>query len=133
MWFACGFAAATDVTGWDPLFAFHYDYTLEETAGLERERREAPGKGLQPLVLTEPVEVTLSVSADPPRPWHDHIRVVRIESEGEGVVVPHQLMGEVCLVPKLNLGTSGRATPPRRSPSRCTGLRLQRACARAKS
>ena len=84
VWFACGPAATMDVTGWDPFFAFHYDYTLEETAGLQREN--------------EPVEVTLSVPADPPRPWHEHIRVVRLESEGEGVVVPHQLMGEVAAV-----------------------------------
>jgi len=82
--FASTFAAATDITGWDALFAFHYDYTLEEAAGLDRQN--------------EPVEITLSVPADSPTPWHEHIRVVRIENDGEGVVVPHQLMGEVAAV-----------------------------------
>jgi len=84
MWFPCGLAATMDVTGWDPFFAFHYDYTLEETAGLQREN--------------EPVEVTLSVPADAPKPWQEYVRVVRLEAEGQGVVVPHQLMGEVAAV-----------------------------------
>ena len=37
--------ATIDITGWERLFAFHYDYVLEETAGFDRE--------------AEPVEVTM--------------------------------------------------------------------------
>ena len=97
VWFACGPAATMDVTGWDPFFAFHYDYTLEETAGLQREN--------------EPVEVTLSVPADAPRPWREYVRVVRLEGEGRGVVVPHQLMGEVAAVtPKSAAGRQEAAS-----------------------
>lgn len=70
-----------DVSGWDRLFTFRFDYELAERTGLERR--------------FEPVEVTLSVPAEQPATWRDHIRVVKLESEGRGVVAPHQIMGTV--------------------------------------
>ena len=100
VWFACGPSVAVDVTEWDPLFAFHYDYTLEETAGLQREN--------------EPVEVTLSVPAGAARPWHEHIRVVRMEGEGRGVVVPHQLMGEAAAASVESVNIVFLASCPKR-------------------
>jgi len=112
--FACISAAATDITGWDALFAFHYDYTIEETAGLDREN--------------EPIEVTLSVPADSPGPWHEHIRVVRLESDGEGVVIPHQLMGEVRSRPQAELGNERSGDSPSAAPVESVNIVFLASC-----
>jgi hypothetical protein len=76
---------SVDVEGWDKHFAFHYDHVLAETAGLDRE--------------FEPVEVTLSVPGEPEPGWQDHVRVVRLTTEGRGEVVPHETLGKVSVHP----------------------------------
>jgi len=114
VWFASGPAAAMDITGWDLLFAFHYDYTLEETAGLQREN--------------EPVEITLSVSADPPRPWQEHIRVVCLEGKGQGVVVPHQLIGEVRSRSQVELGNERSGETPTAAPVESVNIVFLASC-----
>lgn len=76
---ALGHAETVDVSQWKDLFAFSYDYTLVETAGLDRNH--------------EPVEVTVSVPGGKTQAWQEHVRVVRLENDLEGEVVPHQLLG----------------------------------------
>lgn len=71
----------TDLTGWAGQFAFHYDYTVVETAGLARR--------------FEPVEVTLSVPGSMDAAWRDHIRVVLLDSDTRGVPVVHQALDPV--------------------------------------
>jgi len=74
----------TDVAGWESRFAHHYDYVLAETAGLDRQH--------------EPVEVTLTMPGDAPEEWQDHIRVVRLIDDRQGVLTPHEVLGAVTAV-----------------------------------
>lgn len=67
--------------GWAGRFAHEYDYVLRETKNLER--------------TNEPVEITLTMAGNPPETWRDHIRVVRLTEAGQGLLVPHQAIGEV--------------------------------------
>ncbi len=76
---------ALDISGWDARFAFHYDYVLKETAGLDR--------------LNEPVEVTLTVPGAPPEEWQAAVRVVRLTEDQRGMLVPHQVLGAVSAIP----------------------------------
>lgn len=73
--------AAIDVSKWNDQFAFHYEYVLSETHGVARTR--------------EPVEITLSVPLGIGGVSPNDIRVVRMESESHGALVPFQLLGEV--------------------------------------
>lgn len=72
------------IAGWEKCFGFSYDYVLVETAGLNRE--------------FEPVEVTLSVPDAKAERWYEHIRVVRLDSNDRGRLVPHQTLQDVSAV-----------------------------------
>jgi len=72
------------IAGWEKRFAFHYDYVLAETAGVRRD--------------FEPVEVTLTVPDPGARRWYDHVRVVRLESNDRGRLVPYQTLTEVAAI-----------------------------------
>ncbi len=91
---AAGAAETIDVADLDQAFAYHYDYVLTETAGLERS--------------FEPVEVTLTTPGDPPPEWQDHIRVLRVVGENRGVFVPHEVLGTVSAV----VGEEGDSSAP---------------------
>lgn len=67
--------------GWAGRFAHEYDYVLRETKNLER--------------TSEPIEITLTMAGNPPETWRDHIRVVRLTEAGQGLLIPHQVIGEV--------------------------------------
>jgi len=69
-----------NVERWNGLFAYHHDYTMTQTAGLEREY--------------EPVEVKLSIPVGQSSSWRDHIRVVRLTGNHRGVLVPHRVLVE---------------------------------------
>lgn len=77
-------AGSVSVADWDRFFAFHYDYVLEERAGLARE--------------FEPVEVTLTTPGEMPDEWRDHVRVVRLVEGNRGVLTPHEVLGAVSAV-----------------------------------
>ena len=81
---APGASEPIDIAGWEKIFARHYDYTLVETAGLER--------------IYEPIEVTLSMPVDQLPAWRQHVRVVRLESDQRGVLVPHQIAAGIAAV-----------------------------------
>jgi len=82
------------IEGWDKHFAFHYDHVLAETADLGR--------------AYEPVEVTLSVPGEAAPGWQDHVRIVRLTSDVQGEVVPHEILGKVSARP---ISRDGVATP----------------------
>lgn len=66
---------------WAGRFSHAYDYVLRNTTKQDR--------------VNEPVEVTLTMPGANPETWRDHIRVVRLLEPGQGVLTPHQVMGEV--------------------------------------
>jgi hypothetical protein len=68
-----------DANEWGKDFAFKYDYVLSEPAGLTRKN--------------EPIEITLSVPDVDDSLWVDEIRVVKLDADTAGVVVPHQVIG----------------------------------------
>ena len=77
-------SGAVDVAGWEAQFAFHYDYTLRETAGLAREN--------------EPVEITLTVPGPAPADWQDRVRVVRLTGKNAGFLTPHEALGKTVAI-----------------------------------
>jgi hypothetical protein len=87
------------IEGWEKLFALHYDYVVAEMDGLYREY--------------EPVEITLSEPGGQPLYWQQHIRVVRLESDNHGVLVPHQTLGMVSAVAEA--GGKAKAPAPAES------------------
>ena len=92
---APGASGPIDIAGWEKFFARHYDYTLVETAGLER--------------TYEPIEVTLSMPVDQLSGWRQHVRVVRLESNQRGVLVPHQIAGGIAAAPESTDTAAGPA------------------------
>ncbi len=62
-------------------FAHEYEYILRETEGEARKN--------------EPVEITLTMPGNPPDTWREHVRVLRVKNKNQGILVPHQIMGEV--------------------------------------
>lgn len=66
--------------GWAGRFAHEYDYVLRNTTNHDR--------------ANEPVEVTLTMPGANSDAWRDHIRVVRLTEPGQGLLTPHQVMGE---------------------------------------
>jgi hypothetical protein len=80
-WGASASPTLIALDGWAGRFAHQYDYVLRETAHLDR--------------VNEPVELTLTMAGNAPDTWRDHIRVVRLTEAGQGLLTPHQVVGEV--------------------------------------
>ena len=66
---------------WEEHFQYQYDYTLRETAGLDR--------------AAEPVEITLSAASGEIEDWENEIRVLLVDSSGGTELVPFQVYGRV--------------------------------------
>ncbi|MFH1741301.1 MAG: hypothetical protein ABIH23_20040, partial [bacterium] len=73
-------SSSPDSIDWESHFRYQYDYTLQETVGLQRD--------------AAPVEVTLSAKAGEVADWEKDVRVIRVGAHGEKELVPVQVYGQ---------------------------------------